>query len=218
MFNNWFWNGGGTKTRDDRQSLVDTILNPDFVPEDLRGINWRKLDDQVANGHAMPGANWVMSDLHIALPAGPNALPVPVTIPGFSHRPLVDMFRHDLATNPAVKTFQWEEHSLFVQPENPNDEPRAIYCETYSSKRFRDACKQVQRIPRPAGEEMPYVVLGLMPASDSTHLSSFGNASTWPGYMMYSNQSKYIKAKPKAHAVHHFASFPKVRSTIQIFH
>lgn len=210
MFNQWFWNGGGTKTRDDRQSLVDVILSPDFVAEDLRGINWQKLDEQVSAAQPVPGASWCTTDLRILLPAGRNAAPVPVTVPGFSYRPLIDMFRNDLATDPAVKTFQWEEHTLMVQPEDPGGEPKAIYCETYSSQRFRDACREIQRLPRPAGDDMPYVVLGLMPASDSTHLSSFGNASTWPAYMMYSNQSKYLKAKPKAHAIHHFASFQKV--------
>ena len=46
--------------------------------------------------------------------------------------------------------------------------------------------------------------------SDSTHLTSFGNASLWPIYLYLGNQSKYTRGKPTSFARHHMAYIPKV--------
>jgi hypothetical protein len=50
----------------------------------------------------------------------------------------------------------------------------------------------------------------LMMWSDSTHLASFGDASLWPFYLCFGNQSKYTRGKPTASACHHVAYIPNV--------
>ncbi|KDQ28847.1 hypothetical protein PLEOSDRAFT_1075744 [Pleurotus ostreatus PC15] len=46
--------------------------------------------------------------------------------------------------------------------------------------------------------------------SDSTHLASFGNASLWPLYTLWGNQSKYTRARPTANACNHQAYIPSM--------
>ena len=38
--------------------------------------------------------------------------------------------------------------------------------------------------------------------SDATHLAQFGNASAWPIYLFFGNQSKYIQGCPNSGACH----------------
>ena len=53
-------------------------------------------------------------------------------------------------------------------------------------------------------------VLAMLLWSDSTHLASFGTASLWPVYLYFGNLSKYVRARPNAHAAHHIAYIPSV--------
>ena len=57
----------------------------------------------------------------------------------------------------------------------------------------------------------------MMVWSDSTHLAEFGNASLWPIYLFFGNQSKYSRAKPTDFAAHHIAYMPKVDVTADFF-
>ena len=64
--------------------------------------------------------------------------------------------------------------------------------------------------PRPPGDNLEIVIAGIMLWSDATHLASFGNASLWPIYLFFANQSKYIRSRPTAFAAHHLAYIPTV--------
>ena len=46
--------------------------------------------------------------------------------------------------------------------------------------------------------------------SDSTQLTSFGNASLWPIYLFVGNQSKYVRSKTSLLTAQHLAYVPKV--------
>ena len=48
-FANWFWNGGHKKSKIERGKLLNTLLAPDFDVEDLRGVNFDKIDMELAN-------------------------------------------------------------------------------------------------------------------------------------------------------------------------
>ncbi|KIJ59451.1 hypothetical protein HYDPIDRAFT_100692 [Hydnomerulius pinastri MD-312] len=50
----------------------------------------------------------------------------------------------------------------------------------------------------------------LMTWSDSTHLTHFSNASLWPFYVFFGNQSKYLCSKPTSMACHHIAYIPSI--------
>ncbi|KAJ3963332.1 hypothetical protein EV361DRAFT_222660 [Lentinula raphanica] len=53
--------------------------------------------------------------------------------------------------------------------------------------------------------------------SDSTHLTSFGNASLWPIYMMFGNLSKYIRSRPNSGACQHIAYIPSLPALFHDF-
>ncbi|KAG2336568.1 hypothetical protein BDR05DRAFT_985238, partial [Suillus weaverae] len=50
--------------------------------------------------------------------------------------------------------------------------------------------------------------------SDATHLTQFGNASTWPVYLFFGNQSKYACACPTTNACHPITFIPSNISNI----
>lgn len=54
------------------------------------------------------------------------------------------------------------------------------------------------------------MVASLMLWSDATQLANFGDASLWPIYLFFGNQSKYTCSKPTAAACHHVAYIPTV--------
>ncbi|RXW21632.1 hypothetical protein EST38_g4229 [Candolleomyces aberdarensis] len=49
-----------------------------------------------------------------------------------------------------------------------------------------------------------------MLASDSTHLTSFGDAQLWPCYLFFGNESKYRRCQPSQHLCHQIAYFEKL--------
>ncbi|KAH7904490.1 hypothetical protein BJ138DRAFT_1019091 [Hygrophoropsis aurantiaca] len=70
-----------------------------------------------------------------------------------------------------------------------------------------DAHKEVQGLPNEPGCDRPKVVVALQFWSDSTHLTSFGNAKLWPLYLWFGNESKYRRCKPSCHLCNHIAYF-----------
>ncbi|KAI0248508.1 hypothetical protein BJV78DRAFT_1276556 [Lactifluus subvellereus] len=55
---------------------------------------------------------------------------------------------------------------------------------------------EVEALPHEDGDNLERVVIPLMLASDSAHLTSFGSASVWLIYVGFGNQMKYDHAKP----------------------
>ena len=81
------------------------------------------------------------------------------------------------------------------------------------STRMLDAHKEINSLPREPGDDYKRVVASLMLWSDATQLANFGDASLWPVYLFFGNQSKYIRGKPSVAACHHVAYIPSVSST-----
>ncbi|KAJ7687114.1 hypothetical protein B0H17DRAFT_1203783 [Mycena rosella] len=73
-----------------------------------------------------------------------------------------------------------------------------------------EAHTALQNQPREPNCLLERVILSLMFWSDSTHLASFGDASLWPLYMFFGNQSKWLRGKPRSNVCHHVAYFPKL--------
>lgn len=95
---------------------------------------------------------------------------------------------------------------------HPDADPVRVHDEIYSSDAMIEAYEKLQRQPAEPGCTLERVVLSLMFWSDSTHLASFGNASLWPLYLFFGNQSKWVRGKPRSGACHHVAYIPKVRA------
>lgn len=209
LFNNWFWNDGTTKSCDSRSSLLDILLQPGFSLDELRGINWTALDDILASDLGNFGDGWIHDSISIDVPGGRGIEARPVEISGFQHRPLVPLLEHILATDPTVEThWNWTPSALMHRDASGVESRTAG--EVFHSRRAERLYNQVQDLPREPDDTLERRVIYLMPGSDATHLAQFGTASAWPGLMGIGNQSNYVRTRRDAHAMHHFASFPKV--------
>jgi hypothetical protein len=58
------------------------------------------------------------------------------------------------------------------------------------SEAFLEAHCELQDSPSDLGYNLPWVVLGLMFASDGTQLTAFSNAKLWPAYLVIGNELK----------------------------
>ena len=56
----------------------------------------------------------------------------------------------------------------------------------------------------------------LMFLSNLTHLTAFGDVKLWPLYLLFGNDSKYLRCKPRSHLCEHVAYFIKVGTTTSI--
>jgi hypothetical protein len=83
----------------------------------------------------------------------------------------------------------------------------SLYNEAYTS---RSMLKEFSELPQTAEPYLETIIAAYMFWSDSTHLANFGDASLWPLYTYFGNQSKYTRAKPTSKAGHHQAYFPSV--------
>ncbi|KAJ7599659.1 hypothetical protein C8J56DRAFT_767114 [Mycena floridula] len=88
------------------------------------------------------------------------------------------------------------------------DEPaQQVYGEAYTSAVFLAMEEEIQ-CSRPPGSMMEAVIAPIMAYIDSSRLSSFSNASLWPGYLWFGSQSKYTWSKPTSFSAHHFVYMP----------
>ena len=115
----------------------------------------------------------------------------------------------------AVESFHFVPFTLHWSPDPdiPHEHER-VYADTYMSDAMIQAQVEVDTLPRQEGDTREWVVLGLMLASDSAQLTSFGSASVWPIYLMFANQPKQKRVQPSCHAVHHLAYVPSVSAFV----
>ncbi|KAG2134481.1 hypothetical protein DEU56DRAFT_738558, partial [Suillus clintonianus] len=160
---------------------------------------------------------WRSSSVKIRLPKEREKFPSEdeapeMEIPGIYHRSITDIiasvFEDSVASTFHMTPFQqlWkvsEEHTVNV------------YGEAYSSPAFIEAYEEINALPRDPDDDLERVVASLMMWSDATHLASFGDASLWPVYLLFGNQSKYTRGKPTASACHHVAYIPTLPDNFQ---
>ncbi|EJD51863.1 hypothetical protein AURDEDRAFT_181453 [Auricularia subglabra TFB-10046 SS5] len=212
LFNNWFWNDGSVKTRDSRKTLLDLILDPSFALDDLRNVNWRQVDAEVAGDLGGFGDGWLSHTVNITIPGGIGNQPVSVPVEGFQRRPLIPLWKNEIQNNPDARNWTWTPSRLVHRA--PDGREVRVHGEAYHSPRAQQLHDEVQQLPRDPEDAVERCVLLLMQGSDGTHLAQFGSASGWPGYTSCGNQSKNTRIQQSAHAMHHFASFPKLPDSI----
>ncbi|KAG2062206.1 hypothetical protein BDR06DRAFT_978637 [Suillus hirtellus] len=78
-----------------------------------------------------------------------------------------------------------------------------------------DPYTEINALPQEPGDELECVVASVMVWSDATHLANFRDASLWPFYVYFGNQSKYTQGKPTAWVCHHLAYIPTLPKNIQ---
>ncbi|KAL1939913.1 hypothetical protein VTO73DRAFT_9613 [Trametes versicolor] len=226
LFGKWFWNGSAVKSEADRDNLLDNcILHPEFQPGDLRDVNWKKIDR--ALGASEPGSEqwgsrdgWVRAEVPIKVPFGKDTPPAEFNVHGLAYRPLEEVIA-SVCSSELSAGFHYTPYELLWQPPTaPNGTVppvEQVYGELYSSQVFRDAHAELQSSPGEPGCSLPRAIIACMPWSDSTHLAEYGNASLWPIYLLFGNQSKYARGRPSMNACHHVAYIPKLPDNIEDF-
>ena len=214
----WYWCGGVQKLKNDFKNLIKIITNQDFCPSDVINTKWDLIDQQLGSDHEMM---WVDEDLDSSWERTPVTILVPFhrftthpgprefTIPDFYHRSVVSILKEKLINDSDFQHFHLEPYELRWQPQYAGNSVR-VHGELYNSSAFIEAHNELQNSPKEVGCNLPRIVVGLMFASDATHLTSFGDAKIWPLYLFFGNESKYRRGKPSLHLCNHVAYFLKV--------
>jgi hypothetical protein len=223
----WYWNDGPQNSQSSFKRLVDIIADPDFNPADIRNVRWDKVNASLGSDNTdewVDDAVWTNSTVTITVPfqsrrgEGGDHLTSPkdFTVPNFRHRNLVSVIREKLSNPTNGAHFHYEPYELHWRPGNGAQEAR-VYGELYTSTAFIDAHQELQASPTEPNCDLQRVVVALMFWSDVTQLTSFGDASLWPLYLFFGNESKYRRCKPSNHACHHVAYFQKVDDLLLYF-
>ena len=216
----WFYNGSNTKSLTDLDQLVQTVIcADDFKKEDFADFRASREAERLdkidgPNSRFSAEDGWIETSVKISLPAKgvshASEVDAPqFELPGLFHRRLLQVIKASLQET-AAKQFHLFPFHEFWQP-SPHAIPQRIYSELYSADAFLQEQERINAQPREPGCTLENVVVGIMLWSDSTHLTSFGNASLWPIYLHIGNLSKYTRSKPTSFAAHHLAYIPKVR-------
>ncbi|KAH7919882.1 hypothetical protein BV22DRAFT_1022211, partial [Leucogyrophana mollusca] len=227
----WFWSSGTQKSQASFRELLDIVEDPSFCPQDIRGTNWRRVDQKLAASDSedewidLTHANWQKASITLPVPfhkktRDPGSKDF--VVGDFYHRSIVSIICEKLASRRDCQHFHFEPYSLhWAREQNlhstvPQD-PVRVHGELYTSQSFIDAHQQVQALPPEPGCNRPRVVVALQFWSDSTHLTSFGNAKLWPLYLWFGNESKYRRCKPSCHLCNHVAYFQPLPDAFKDF-
>ncbi|KAJ3508461.1 hypothetical protein NMY22_g16610 [Coprinellus aureogranulatus] len=221
LIGQWFWNDK-EKSRDSLRQLISIITSYGFKPEELLLANWdgiramlssSEYEDGPESAWVDDGVSWQTASVTIEVPFNHTALESgskPYTVEGFRFRPLISVIRAKLEDSGHFDHFHLVPYELQWQTGRSAGTSR-VYGELYYSSAFLDAYEQVQSLPpEPEDDHLPRYIVALMFSSDGTTLASFGNASLWPLYMWFGNESKYRRSKVSLNLVELVAHFQKV--------
>lgn len=221
LLGDWYWNGGRQKSLEDFRSLLDIIGRPEFCPEDVHGTKWHAIDAKLGlndfddeSDEWLDDAGWRKSSITISVPFHKRA-----KHPGAKdffvgylyHRPLISVIKEKLSNPDETRFFHYEPFELLWQRHPAAQEVR-VHGELYTSPAFLEVHRDLQASPNEPDCDLQKVVVALMFLSDATHLTQFGTAKLWPGYLMFGNDSKYRRCKPTCNICHHIAYFQAVSS------
>ncbi|KAF9218919.1 hypothetical protein BS17DRAFT_719112 [Gyrodon lividus] len=211
----WHYSGLTSKSIPRLQWLLSYINDPLFNPAKELPFSHereRKLNDEYLQDWSNPfGADngWHQSLVAIPLPKervkynSENDPKTPVI-----HHSILDIIKSVFKDSVSL-TFHMTPFEEFWK--TSDEQILKVYLEAYSSPAMLDAYKEVNALPRAPKNNYEQVVASLMLWSDATQLTNFGDASLWPVYLFFGNQSKYTHGKPTSGACHHVAYIPVVR-------
>jgi hypothetical protein len=215
----WQYSGINSKSSAEMKRLAKSFLDDDnYRREDARtydDVREKRLLGDYLKDKSNPFRienGWRNSSVKIRLPKEREKFPSEdeapeMEIPGVYHRSITDIIT-SVFEDSVASTFHM---TPFQQLWNVSDGHTVnVYGEAYSSPAFREAHEEINALPRDPDDDLERVVASLMMWSDATHLASFGDASLWPIYLLFGNQSKYTRGKPTASACHHVAYIPTV--------
>lgn len=221
LLGEWYWNGGVQKTQDGFQQLINIVSGNNFNPADVKNIPWDAVNKRLGESTDSedvwlnePDAGWKETSITLPIPFHKNTPKPglqPYTFPPFSHRSIVSVLREKMSNQRDFQHFHLEPYELrWRRKDMPDTESTRVHGELYTSAAFLEAHEEIQSGAGEPGCSLPRVLIGLMFGSDSTQLTSFGNASLWPCYMYFGNESKYRRCRPTCNLCNHIAYFQKV--------
>ena len=220
----WYWGDGVQKSKQSFKTLINIITRPDFKSEDIKDTKWDSIDHQLGGDKDTVWededlAGWERASVtfqvlfhHFTMSPGLQEY----TVHDFHHSSIVAILKEKLADSHKFQHFHIEPYELRWQPGHhvplaSENSSIWVHGELYTSPMFLKAHKEIQESPGEPGCNLPHVVVGLMFASDQTHLTSFGETKLWPLYLFFGNDLKYHCGKPLLHLCNHVAYFWKVR-------
>lgn len=217
LLGEWYWNGGPQKSQKSFKNLLEIIGDPSFSPSDVQGVNWDRIDHELAEDVMEEDANWTRTSVTIQVPAqrhrnSPSlCVPTEFVVADFYHRSIVSVVRERISTPALHGGFHYEPYKLKWQPASCST-PVSVHGELYTSQAFIKAHLELQNSPPEPNCNLPRCIVALMFASDATLLTSFGDVKLWPLYLYFGNESKYNRSKPSNNLCCHIAYFQSVRS------
>jgi hypothetical protein len=220
-----YFSGMDTKSEAHATSLSRATQHPKFQWDHMANFDAHtentRLDEYLKHGnHPFQIKNdWKEATIYIHLPVEGKSFTSEDAAPIFPihhlyHRRITDIVRSVCAST-TTASFHFTPFSMHWTPDQDNPlKHERVYADTYMSDSMIDAQTEINALPREEGDTKERVVLGLMLASDSAQLTSFGTASVWPIYLMFANQPKQERVRPTCHAVHHLAYVPSVSSIV----
>ncbi|KAF9539268.1 hypothetical protein CPC08DRAFT_651222 [Agrocybe pediades] len=220
----WFYSTSSTKSIGDLDRLVnDVILAEDFNREHLTNFSARweldRLDSEDPTKSPFATENgWKESSVNLSLPTE-NVVRISesdaptLTVPKVYHRSLVSTIISAFQDESANR-FHYSPFRLFWK-RPPTSIPERVISELYNSDAFIAEHDNISKLPPAPGPPMESAIAAMMLWSDSTHLANFGDASLWPLYLFFGNQSKYSRSKPSSFAAHHVAYIPSLPKDFQ---
>ncbi|RXW23311.1 hypothetical protein EST38_g2533 [Candolleomyces aberdarensis] len=230
LLGEYFWSDGNEKSQESFNRLLSVLTHPDFRSDDLLDTDWARINRILASSEyeekkgsespwADDGISWKTASVTISVPFNSRCNPPgprPYTIHDFRYRPLIPLIKEKIKASTNRESFHYIPHELRWKPGTAKEDVR-LYSELYNSDAFLQAYDDVQSIPI-ADCDLPRCVVGLMFASDSTTLASFGNANLWPLYLFFANDSKYQRGRPSMKLGEQVAYFEKLPDKFKDFY
>ncbi|KAF5343015.1 hypothetical protein D9757_014587 [Collybiopsis confluens] len=222
-----WWYSSETKSIADLDRLVKEVIRPDeFEPSHLEDFSTKKvlreMDEYQANARLFPTEDgWQEISVDIPVPCSgfkKRESDAPCyTISGIFIRKPLEVMKSTFQSSSAKK-FHYTPSELHQQSFPGSDTSIRLHGELYNSPMFINEHKKVlldqykKRMAAPMDKDLqhPCALAGMMFWSDATRVGHWGDASMWPIYMYFGNQSKYERSKPSAFAAHHVAYIPKL--------
>lgn len=229
----YHWLSGNSKSLKDREYLCNQVLlQPDFNPHDLIGVNLNNIDSKLAEAarswdpNCPPAEGWRNIPIKLRVPpprvtrsrsarsrandTTPNAH---ICISGFRARSLVDTMKKTFSSN-NISTFHYEPFEHRFKPPGTSGPAQTLSGEMYTSPAMLRAHREVQSLDIEC--DLPRCVAGFMFASDGMQYAMFSHVKGWPILASFGNESKYERCKPTSNTCHAVAHIPTVSFSLQL--
>ncbi|QRV96818.1 colossin-A [Ceratobasidium sp. AG-Ba] len=222
----WFWKQSNNSLKNREKLLDDVLLQPQFNPADLAGVDLRAIDRLLAacgTGEEKFAQiqGWKARSVPIQIPVfrqGSKSARSSnqIMVPGLHSRTILAGIRKSFSQNNAIHFHNEPFKLLWIPPGKLRAEAQEIMGEIYNSPAMIDAYKDVQRL-KISDENctLPRVVAAVMFGSDAAQLGPFSTQKAWMMYMWLGNLSKYERCRPNSGSCFDLAHIPSLPDSVK---